>query len=48
MVIFKRKTIPKEKFPKEIVAVNPKGWVDSDMMKYWLSSVWNRRAASFF
>ena len=41
--------MPKEKFPKEIiVAVNLKGWVDGDMMKYWLNNVWNRRAASFF
>uniref|UniRef100_A0A1A8FLA7 DDE-1 domain-containing protein n=1 Tax=Nothobranchius korthausae TaxID=1143690 RepID=A0A1A8FLA7_9TELE len=37
MVIFKRKTLPKEKFPAGvIIKVNPKGWMDEDMMVAWL------------
>uniref|UniRef100_A0A1A8DN46 DDE-1 domain-containing protein n=1 Tax=Nothobranchius kadleci TaxID=1051664 RepID=A0A1A8DN46_NOTKA len=33
MVIFKRKTLPKEKFPAGvIIKMNPKGWMDEDMM----------------
>ena len=33
MIIFKRKIVPKEKFPPGIVVkVNPKGWMDRDMM----------------
>ena len=49
MVIFKRKTLPKENFIKGIVvAVNPKGWMDSGMMKFWLENVWRKRPKSFF
>lgn len=37
MVIFKRKTMPKEGFPQHIiVAVNEKGWMDTEMMIMWL------------
>ena len=44
MVIFKRKTIPKEKFPDGIVVgVNPKGWMNKEMMKFWLENVWRKR-----
>ena len=49
MVIFKRKTMPKEKFPEGIVvAVNPKGWMNVEMMKFWLENVWQKRRGSFF
>ncbi|KAF4804496.1 pogo transposable element with KRAB domain-like protein [Turdus rufiventris] len=41
MVIFKRKTFPKDKFPDRIVvAVNPKGWMDEEVMKTWLTTVY--------
>ena len=37
MVIFKRKTMLKEKFPKGIVVqVNEKGLMDNQMMKIWI------------
>ena len=33
MVIFKRKTLPKEKFPAGvIIKANPKGWMDEEKM----------------
>lgn len=49
MVIFKRKTIPKGEFPKGIiVCVNPKGWMNCDMLKTWLTEVWGKRKGSFF
>ena len=45
MVIFKRKTRPKGNFPEGIiVTVNPKGWVDTEMMKFWLAEVWKKRS----
>ncbi|KAF4794062.1 hypothetical protein TURU_105348 [Turdus rufiventris] len=49
MVIFKRKTFPKEKFPDGIVvAVNPKGWMDEEVMKTWLTTVYARSGERFF
>ena len=34
MLIFKRKTMPKEKFPRGvIIKVNEKGWMNNSMMK---------------
>jgi hypothetical protein len=50
MVIFKRKTFPKKlEFPKGIVvAVQPKAWIDKDLMKVWLNNVWRKRSGSFF
>jgi hypothetical protein len=49
MVIFKRKTMPKEKFPEGIiVTVNKKAWVDQEIMKQWLEKVWRRRPGAFF
>jgi hypothetical protein len=48
MVIFKRKTMPKEKFPEGIiVTVNKKAWVDQEIMKQWLEKVWRRRPGAF-
>ena len=39
MLIFKMKTVLKEKFPRGIVVkVNPKGWMDRNMMHVWLNS----------
>uniref|UniRef100_A0A8C3UMK4 HTH CENPB-type domain-containing protein n=1 Tax=Catharus ustulatus TaxID=91951 RepID=A0A8C3UMK4_CATUS len=49
MVIFKRKTFPKEKFPNGIVvAVNTKGWMHEDVMKTWLKEVYARAPQRFF
>ncbi|KAF4804494.1 hypothetical protein TURU_007260 [Turdus rufiventris] len=49
MVIFKIKTLPKDKFPKGIVvAVNPKGWMDEHVMRTWLMEVYTRTPDRFF
>uniref|UniRef100_A0A1A8I0R2 DDE-1 domain-containing protein n=1 Tax=Nothobranchius kuhntae TaxID=321403 RepID=A0A1A8I0R2_NOTKU len=49
MVIFKRKTLPKEKFPTGvIIKMNPKGWMDEDMMAAWLREVYTKRRDGFF
>ncbi len=50
LVIFKRKTIPKETFSlKEmVVSVSPKGWMTSDMFSFWLKNVWRKRKIAFF
>ena len=44
MVIFKRKTMPKEKFPVGVIVhVHQKGWMDTDRMLIWLQKAWGRR-----
>ena len=44
MVIFKRKTMPKEKFPVGVIVhVHQKGWMDTDGMLIWLQKAWGRR-----
>ena len=49
MIIFKRKTQPKEKFPKGIVIhVNEKGWMDKDMMSKWIKECYSQRPGGFF
>ncbi|KAK7934312.1 hypothetical protein WMY93_005208 [Mugilogobius chulae] len=49
MVIFKRKTLPKEKFPAGvIIKANPKGWMDEDKMSEWLSEIYVKRPGDFF
>ncbi|KAK7910104.1 hypothetical protein WMY93_014788 [Mugilogobius chulae] len=49
MVIFKRKTLPKEKFPAGvIIKANPKGWMDEDKMSEWLSEIYVKRPGGFF
>ncbi|KAF4805296.1 pogo transposable element with KRAB domain-like protein [Turdus rufiventris] len=48
MVIFKRKTFPKDKFPDAIVvAVNQKGWTDEEV-KTWLTKIYARSGERFF
>lgn len=48
-VIFKRKTLPKEDFPKGVVVrVNEKGWVNQEVISDWLKMVWNGRKNAFF
>lgn len=49
MIIFKRKTRPNEKFPNGVIIENNvKGWMDTDMMKKWLSKCYVRRPDGFF
>ncbi|KAF4798791.1 pogo transposable element with KRAB [Turdus rufiventris] len=49
MVIFKIKTLPKDKFPKGIfVAVNPKGWMDEQVIRTWLTKAYAHRPDGFF
>lgn len=49
MVIFKRKTIPKENFPKGIVVLaNEKGWMNQDVMKEWAEKCWRKRPNFIF
>lgn len=44
MIIFKRKTMPKLKFPAGcFVHVREKGWMDEEGVKLWLDNVWSRR-----
>ena len=44
MVIFKRKTMPKEKFPSGVVVhVHQKGWMDEAGMHIWLDKCWTKR-----
>ena len=43
-VVFKRKTMPKEKFPPGIcVYVQEKGWVDESILQKWINDFWFRR-----
>jgi len=43
-VIFKRKTMPKGDFPRDVVVrVHEKGWMSEKTMKEWLSIVWGKR-----
>jgi hypothetical protein len=44
LLIFKRKTLPKEKLPAGVyVHAHPKGWMDEERMKLWIEKVWSRR-----
>lgn len=43
-IIFRRKTIPKEPFPSNvIVRCQEKGWMDTALMLDWVKTVWCRR-----
>ena len=47
-VVFKRKTMPKEKLPSNIsVYVQEKGWVDETVLSKWLNDVWFKRPGAF-
>ena len=49
MVIFKRKTMPKENLPDGVVVhCHKKGWMDRDGMAVWGEKVWRARPVSFF
>ena len=44
MIVFKRKTVPKENFPPGVVIhAHPKGWMDEEGTKIWIRKVWNKR-----
>ena len=48
MVIFKRKTMPKDNFPAGVVVHNhPKGWMDKSGVKIWIKKVWRARPGGF-
>lgn len=43
-VVFKRKTLPKDNFPKNVlVRCQEKGWMDEALVLDWVKSVWCRR-----
>ena len=49
MVIFKRITMPKEKFPRGIVVkVNKKGWMTESLMHEWHTECYGKRPGGFF
>lgn len=49
MIIFKRKTMPKDVFPSGVVVqCNVKGWMDVEMMGLWLEKCFSRRPDAFF
>lgn len=49
MVIFKRKTMPKENLPASVVVhCHNKGYMDRDGMAVWGAKVWRARPVSFF
>ena len=49
LVIFKRKTIPKEKFPSNIIIkANSKGWMDEKLMIEWLKEAYVKQPDGFF
>ena len=49
MIIFKRKTMPKEKIPSRIVMhVHEKGWMDENGMMLWISRIWHNRPGGLF
>ena len=49
MVVFKRKTLPKENFPAGVVIkANPKGWMDEEKMSEWLREIYVQRPGGFF
>lgn len=49
LLIFKRKTLPKGKFPSDVVVcANESGWMCEDMMFQWIEKVWQHRKGSFF
>lgn len=44
MLIFKRKTLPKDIFPPIVVVQeNTKGWMDEEIMTVWLDRCFSRR-----
>lgn len=49
MLIFKRKTLPKDSFPSGVlIQANEKGWMDESMMSIWLDRCFVKRPDGFF
>jgi transposase-like protein len=49
MIIYKRRTVPKENLPSGVqIEVNPKGWMNEEIMTSWLNTVWRKRKNSLF
>ncbi|GFW49474.1 pogo transposable element with KRAB domain [Trichonephila clavipes] len=49
LLIFKRKIIPKENFPRSVVIwCNEKGRCNEDIMLDWFQEVWKKREGAFF
>lgn len=49
LLIFKRKTVPKGNFPRNVVIrCNEKGWVNENIMLDWFQEVWKKREGAFF
>ena len=49
MIIFKRKRMPKDKFPPGVVIhVQEKGWMDDSGCVKWINEVWDRRPGAMF
>lgn len=49
MIIFKRKTLPKENFPKGVIeCVNESGWMCEDLKLKLLSQMFRRRRGGLF
>ena len=47
MVIFKRKTMPKDKFPSGVlVKVQEKGWMNEGSTHTWLDEIWSKQSGS--
>ena len=47
MVIFKRKTIPKLDFPKEVVVyANENRFMNTDSMIFWINNIWAKKRKS--
>ena len=41
-VMFKRKTLPKDKFPAGVIVhVQQKGWIDEGLVQDWVHMVWS-------
>ena len=49
LLIFKRKTLPKESLPQGcVVTCNEKGWMNQEVMRLWAERVWRGRPGAFF
>ncbi|KAJ0023466.1 hypothetical protein NQD34_003365 [Periophthalmus magnuspinnatus] len=47
MVIFKQKNMPKIQYPSVVVAVNERGWMDQEIMNFWLTKCYTKRPDGF-
>jgi transposase-like protein len=48
LIIFKLKKIPRGNFPPEVVVqANQTGWMNEQVMMYWIEKIWTKRAPRF-